>query len=375
MVTSSPLPPREGIGFYAWNLADFLTQQGHKVTIITRGGMKHHEEANINGITIVFLPFLPIYPIHVNFHGIFLNQYLNKFEREFELVHLHSPLVPIPKTNLPIFATIHTPISADSAAIRINNIQSLLVKAQIPFSRNIERKLLYGANKIVTVAQSVRDELEQYGFGTNSIDVLENGVDTNLFSPLLISEPKSKERTRYFFTAGRLGLRKGLEDLINAAIIVKKKESNIQFWIAGEGPLKNEISLKIKSQGLSETIKLLGQIQSRSELAELYRNAIAYIHPAHYEGMATVILEAMSCGAAVISTAVSGALDLIEDRVNGMLVSTHNPEGLANAASELMDDPLTASYYGSKARQTIMERYSWDIVGRNYINEYERLLG
>jgi len=120
---------------------------------------------------------------------------------------------------------------------------------------------------------------------------------------------------------------------------------------------------------------MIGHVTSRNEMAGLYQEAIAYIHPAHYEGLPTVLLEAMACTRPVIATAVSGALDVVKDGVNGLLVPPHQPEALAKAIETLLETPGLGDRLGLAACETIHAHYSWDLVGLKYLAQYQALLG
>jgi glycosyltransferase involved in cell wall biosynthesis len=371
IIFSTPLPPREGIGFFIWNLSRFLTTQGHCVHLITRGGLKHETQEVTDGITIHRIPFIPIYPYHVHLHNIFMNRWLRQTESELDLLHLHSPLVKFPQTNLPVIATIHTPIKADITSITQNNFINILAKLQAPFSIRIEEDLLKKANRIVTVAKSVANDLHEYGIDFAQIGVLGVGVDTKQFFPQF---HRTVDTNPYLFTAGRLVPRKGLEDLVRCAELVVNELPNVRFLIAGDGPIKKELQKKIIKRGLSEHVILLGHIFDRKHLAELYQGAIAYVHPAHYEGLPAVMLEAMACACPVVATAVSGALDVIEDGVNGLLVPEKNPEAMATSIFRLVQDPELSETISRAASYTINSRFTWQIVTQKYLDEYRLLL-
>ncbi len=141
MVLSTPLPPREGIGFYVWNLAGYLTRRGHQVHLITRGGAGPTTCEVVDGITVWRPTFLPVYPFHVHLHGLFVNRLLRKLEPELDVLHLHTPLVQLPHTKLPTLVTVHTPMKADTAAVPANNLLGWLVKLQAPVSYLLEQKV------------------------------------------------------------------------------------------------------------------------------------------------------------------------------------------------------------------------------------------
>ena len=371
MISSTALPPQEGIGFYVWNLSRHLTQQGHQVQLITRGGAGQTAWEVVDGITIWRPRFVPTYPFHVQLHGMFVDRLIREIEPHVDLFHLHSPLVKRPKTKRPVLVTVHTPMKSDIAAVSAKSLLGSLIKLQAPVSYRLEQALFERADKLTAVASSVAQELTEYGLNPQDVSVLGNGVDTDLFLPL-----KKREQTTqpYALTVARLAPRKGLADLIRCAEIVVKNVPDFHFLIAGSGPMEKQLRAEIAQRGLSKQVKLLGHIGDRAQLIALYRRATLFVHPAHYEGLPTVLLEAMACGCPVVTTAVSGALDVVQNKHNGLLVPPRAPEQMALAIIRLLPDADLCQALGVAARQTIAERYSWHVVSQNYVTQYETLL-
>ncbi|KAA3665095.1 MAG: glycosyltransferase family 1 protein [Chloroflexi bacterium] len=371
MVMSLPFPPREGMGFYVWNLSRYLTKQGHTVHIITRGGAKETQHECVDGIHIWRPAFLPVYPIHVHLHGVFVDRLVQQLEGKIDLFHLHTPLVKQLNTRRPTLVTVHTPMKADTGSIPVTNLLGLLIRLQAPVSYQLEKGIFAKAGAITAVASSVAQELGAYAIDARSVHVLGNGVDTEQFSPVPFDVNK---KYPYFLTVGRLAPRKGLKDLLKCAAIVHKKYPDYRFLIAGEGPLQSELEHEIRELNLLNCVKLLGHVEDRKRLINLYRGATGYAHAAHYEGLPTALLEAMSCGRPVVTTAVSGALDVIQHGENGLLVPAHAPAEMAKAVEHLITQPSFAATMGKFAHKTIENRYSWHVISRNYVACYESLL-
>jgi glycosyltransferase involved in cell wall biosynthesis len=371
MITSAPFPPREGIGFYVWNLSKYLTEQGHRVQIITRGRAGRTSREVVDGITIWRPAFLPTYPFHVHLHSLFVDNVVRELESQVDLFHLHTPLVKWPETRTPALVTIHTPMKTDTGAIPATDLLSWLIKLQAPVSYLLEQRLFQRADKLVAVAQSVAEELRLYDVNPQQVSVLGNGVDTTIFGPC---ERQDTSAEPYVLTAGRLAPRKGLEDLIRCAELVAGQLPNLRFLIAGSGPLEEVLRAEIARRKLETRVTLLGHIADRADMLRLYQGAAAYVHAAHYEGLPTVLLEAMACGRPVVATAVSGALDVVEDLRNGLLVPPRSPQQMAATIVRLVQDPGLGKRLGQAAYATIQERYSWHVVSRSYLAQYEALL-
>lgn len=370
MLISAPLPAREGIGFYTWNLARHLVKQGHQVSVITRGTGQPTSREVMEGIEVWRPMFLPVYPFHVHLHNVFVNRVIQKLDPDIDIWHLHTPLVKFPKTKRPVLVTVHTPMKADTGEIPVKDLFSLAIRLQAAFSIRLEEDLFAKANQLVSVANSVAVELQAYGIRREQVAVLGNGADTEIFHPgpdLRMGQPT------YFLTAGRLAPRKGLQDLLVCAEEVVKKYPACSFLIAGSGSLEQELRETIERRGLQNHVQLIGHVSDRDRMVSLYQGSAAYIHPAHYEGLPTVLLEAMACGRPVITTAVSGALDVVQDGTNGIMVPPHQPGELAKALFCLLETPGLGDRLGAAACQTIRQRYAWDVVSRNYLAQYKAL--
>jgi glycosyltransferase involved in cell wall biosynthesis len=370
MILSTPMPPREGIGFYAWNLARFLTREGHQVHVITRGGFHKTTREIAEGITIWKPPYIPLYPFHVHLHGLFVNALIRKLEYSIDLFHVHTPLPPMIVTKRPVMLSFHSTMFYDVLDTQFSNLYTLLMKLQAPISVRLEIGNLKRANYINAISSRAAKALKNYYHQADDIQVVWNAVDTNFFKPGLNQVVKEG----IVLYTGRLAPGKGLDDLIQAFLIINRKAVNAQLLIAGEGPLQRDLNKIIDSNNLGQNVKLLGHIFDRNQLVELYQTAAIFVLPSHHEGLPTAVLEAMACGLPVVATCVGGLPEIINNGLNGKLVVPSSPEQLAHAICELLEDQTLRTHLGLKARQTIEERFSWDRIGSNFIRQYETML-
>lgn len=371
MIMSTPFPPEEGIGNYVYGLSSKLINLGHKVTIITRGNLFKTRREFIDDICVIKPPFFPLYPFHIQFHGLFLNRIFKKMEEEFDIVHIHSPLSPLISTSLPVIATIHTPMLIDTKK-RTDETKDIRARIEQLIGRyisfHIEMDLIERANKITTVAHSVAMELREYGLNSKDVEVIGNGVDEKIFTPI-----KNKVDEKYILYSGRLDYRKGLFDLIESSKIICQVHPELSFVITGKGILVDKLKRRVNESGLKNNFNFVGFV-SREKLIQLYQQATIYVLPSHYEGLPTVLLEAMACGCPVVATSVSGNLDVLTQDHDGILVPPKSPDKIAEAVLKLLDDEKMRNTLGINARNTIENRFTWSIISKKFLHFYNSLI-
>jgi alpha-maltose-1-phosphate synthase len=371
MVMSTPFPPQEGIGSYVNGLSSTLQESGHKVTIITRGSLRKTSWELVNDMQVIKPPYIPVYPFYIHLHGLFVNKIVKSIEKEIDIIHIHSPLCPKINTSLPILATIHTPMLTDTQT-RVDETTDFHARIEHFMGKYvsypIEMNLIKRAEKITTVANSVADELQVYGLQKKDIEVIGNGVDESLFHPLQTSIDE-----RFILFTGRLDYRKGLFDLIESSKYILREHPNISFLITGKGILIEKLKKRVHDLGFSKNFSFLGFVP-KEKLIQLYQQATIYALPSHYEGLPTVLLEAMACGCPVVATAVSGNLDVITHGIDGLLVPPKEPEKIAESIMHLLYDEEKRKKMGNNARKTIEKRFTWKKITNSYIEKYESLL-
>lgn len=370
MVVSVTMPPREGIGFYVWNLSRFLVGQSHQVHIITRsqGKQPFHEE--LEEIQIWRPRFFPIYPLHVYLHALFVQNLVKQLDAEVDLFHLHTPLPPPVRTKRPVLLTVHSLMLADARARKVDSVYDLLTKLQSPVSSLIEKQLFHISRKVTAVSPPVAEQVQHFlPQKKRRVEITWNGVDSRFFSP---GNQDCSNPSELLFV-GRLAPGKGLHDLILAFKIVIVQFPNVKLSIVGDGPLYSKMLSMIEQNGLKNHVRLIGHISSREALRAFYQQAWGFILPSHHESLPGVILEAMACGTPVIATRVGGIPAVINNGVNGFLVSPRAPDALAGAICRLLKDDGFHSKLGQAARQTVEKQFSWNIIGENYLNCYNEI--
>lgn len=138
-------------------------------------------------------------------------------------------------------------------------------------------------------------------------------------------------------TVARLHPQKGLDDLVTAARRVADRRSDVKFVIAGSGPSRGNLESRIRSEGLQWNVVLLGE---RADVPQLLARADLFVLPSRFEGLPSVIIEAMASGRAVVATAVAGVPELVEEGVTGWLVPVAQPSLLAAKVLTALDGDL-----------------------------------
>lgn len=359
MVLSNPIPPEEGIGNYVYNLSKELVSRGHTVTIFTRGGLSREEEI-IDGINVIKPNYLPCYPLHIQAHRIYLTREVKKIEKDLDILHVHTPLTSIKKTKLPIVSTIHTSIIEDIKHIEVKDVNSVLMKSMAySVTYPLVADLIRRSSQVTTVSDAVRQEIMRYYENVDPV-VVGNGVDIGRFVP------KSHPKQSYILSVGRISYRKGVLSLPEIALNFIEKP-DLKFIIVGKGELELKLKNIIKNKSLEDKIIMKRDV-SKEEIVQLYQNALLFILPSYYEGLPTVLLEAMAAGLPVIARDIPSVSEVITNEKNGLLVNG-SIEEFTKAIERVIADRTLGEMIGVEARNTVVNHYSW----REIANKFEIL--
>jgi glycosyltransferase involved in cell wall biosynthesis len=280
-----------------------------------------------------------------------------------KVVHTHNPLPLIygaPAARLAGAASIHTKHGANPGS---------------PGHRALRRQAARCVSFFCAVSETTADQArDQRDAPEDKIVVVTNGIQLDRFHPddagraavrLELGIPAAAFTVA---TVGRLDDAKNQVLLVNA--MAPLLSSDVRLVIIGEGPARGVVESAIAGLAAPRLVHLLGR---RMDVARLLPAFDVFAMSSISEGLPLVLPEAMAAGLPVVSTAVGGIPDVIEDGVTGILCPVD--EGALRAAlAALQQDPERARKMGQRARTVALTRYSADRMLDDYMSLYERAL-
>ena len=240
-------------------------------------------------------------------------------------------------------------------------------------------------DKLIAISNQIQSEVHQMGFKDPQIAVIPNGVDIDKFKngPLGILKKKLKRKLnlpqdkKIAIFSGRLVQQKGLDILLKAMIEVIKKEPNILLLVFGTGKLQEknleeENKLFIDQNKLNQNIKLMGNVYN---LEDYLKAADFFFFPTRREGLPNALLEAAASGLPIVASRIGGNVDIIENGYNGLLFESENVEELSEKIITLIENKEMQEKFSKNARNTVVNKFSLDIVTEKYVNLYQNLTG
>ena len=165
----------------------------------------------------------------------------------------------------------------------------------------------------------------------------------------------------------RLHPKKGLDTPLRAA----KKLPGAYVWLAGEGPLRNNLERLAKELGVAERTRFLGW---RTDRGALLRAANVCALPSRYEPFGTVILEAWAAGTPFVACRSAGPAAHVDNERNGLLVGIDDVEGLAAALRRVRDDAALRRRLIAEGYATYVGGYTREAVTAKMMGLYEEIV-
>jgi glycosyltransferase involved in cell wall biosynthesis len=235
------------------------------------------------------------------------------------------------------------------------------------------RALARGVDRYLAVSRDIARELvERLGWPEEKVEVSYNAVDlrrVEVEAPPRLREQLGAGETRLLvLTPARLDAQKGHRTLFEAIAQVP----DAVFVLAGEGPERQPLEALAAQLGIDERVRFLGR---REDVPQLLAACDVFALPSLYEGSSLAVLESMAAGAPVVSSAIGGTDELIEDGSSGLLVPPGDAEALAAALRRLLADPELRTGLATRARERVERDLTRERMAARVTGVYRELLG
>lgn len=198
--------------------------------------------------------------------------------------------------------------------------------------------------------------------------VLPNPVDLDEFSAQPV--PRREPATVVFlgwFVPG-----KGAYDLLEALARLHGRRPGLRAVFGGY-KLEDQLRERVRTLGLTETVRVAGWC-GRADVVQLLRTCTLFALPTYSEGIPMVVLEAMACGAPIVTCPVGGIPAVARDGRNALFVRPGDIEGLTAALERLLDDAALREAM-SQANREDVRRYDVRTIGASLLEIYGELAG
>lgn len=316
-------PESTGSGFYLRNIIREADLAGHQNFLIA--GLSDASVPHIEGIDPASCRFIRFGSEELNFtipgmsdimpypstrFSDLTSEQLDRYEHCFaqavtamvektgpDIIHSHHLWVLSALTRR-LFPDIPLVTSCHSTDLRQSVLCPHIKQRVLEPCRNIDR--------ILALSRDQRDKIvELYGMNPQTITIVGGGFDDRIFTPKF---KKSAPPVKIVY-AGKLSFAKGVDCLLRA--FNSLAATDVELHLAGSGSGDEERYCLELAAGLGDRVRVHGRVD-QGNLAELMAESHIFILPSFYEGLPLVLLEALACGCRIITTDLSGCLELLE---------------------------------------------------------------
>ncbi|BAZ41636.1 glycosyl transferase, group 1 family protein [Calothrix sp. NIES-4101] len=326
------------------NLLKPMVKQGMQIDLVLSLADGHFLAQVPEGVRVIDLKSKQVIPSTLP-----LSRYLQQEKPQVLVANMNSCNVAA------VMARMLSSVSTRIVLVEHNTFSyhksSFPLKAKL-FLPTLMRWLYPHADSIIAVSNGAARDLE------SQINLKKNLVKT-IYNPIIDRHllEKAKEPLDHpwfqpnqppvILTVGRLIAQKDHETLIRAFALLRRQKP-ARLLILGEGDLQNRLQTLVKELGIESDVSLPGFIVNPYAYMS---QASMFVLSSIYEGLPTVIVEAMACGCPVVSTnCPSGPEEILEDEKYGLLVPVGDTVALAHAMEQMLDNPTDKTLLTQKAQ-------------------------
>ena len=266
----------------------------------------------------------------------------------------------------------------------IHTVHGFAFHDQEPIWRQVLFRALESAasrwcDKMIFISQPLIDwALRERIVNKDKIIKIYSGIELDQFQPVT-KDIKNQIRTKWGLgphdsvigIVSKLWEGKGHAVLIEAFQEIKNRINEAKLVIVGEGYLQDHLSDLVQRYGLNESVLFTGFQKNVSEIIATFDVAIL---PSFFEGMGRVLLEAMAMEKPVVASRVGGIPDLVDDGLNGFLISPGDVKELSDAIMKVLTDKDMADHMGKQGRKKVTDQFSAETMVQSIEKIYTQCL-
>lgn len=360
------------------SLKEAYERKGHEVYVFAPRVEDYvDQEKNVFRYRSVNLTSKVKYPLPIP-----LSFRVKKIITEFnpDIVHIHHPFLLSSvaimygkRLGIPKILTLHT--QYEQYAHYVSPIPERLTQEAI---KMIIHNLSYKIDCITTPSESMRELIRSYGV-KNRIEIIPNAIhlisfkEDDVFKRTEIKKKYNlKEDDKIILFVGRVASEKSIDKIIKALAIIKKRDiSKVKLLIIGDGPAMDELKQLARTLKIEKDVIFAGTV-SYEEIRHYYKMAYVFTIASTTETFGIVTIEALASRVPVLAVKAPGAVDILTDGVDGLLVD-NDVEKFANALEKIIREPELRENLSRGALKT-SEKYSIDTISERMLNLYREVI-
>ena len=244
------------------------------------------------------------------------------------------------------------------------------------FLKKLKIFVLKKSNMVTVVSYAMQEEVIKLGVDPKKAHVIPMGVDLiNQFVP----HPQNSRIENSILFVGRLVEKKGVLYLLEAFSRIHHKYSNAILNIVGSGPEEFNLKKLAKKLNIEKKVNFWGSVENKL-LYKLYQENEIVVFPSiiatdgDQEGFGLVLVEALGCECAIISTNLTAMKDIIVDNKNALIVEQKSVTQLEGKLCELLSNHDLRSKLGKNGRKFVLHNYDWKIIANRYAKLLRKIM-